>query len=489
MKNDILTMHRQGVSIKAITKSLGISRNTVRSYIREYEKINKLLSDSNDKNEIIELQDKLVGRPTKKSNYKQSVFTGKLKVRFYELIKLSELKDNDLGINKQKLTASLLHRKLRSEGFDVGITTIQIEFKKYKNKKIEAFIKQDYKPGFRAEYDFHEVKVIIDGKKCIKHQATITLPYSNYIFVKYYDNQKFESFIDSLISFFKDIGGVPATLVFDNMRNVVRKFVYRGEKEYTEDLIKLSNYYGFKIVTTNPRSGNEKGHVEVSGKIVRTELFTFNYKFYSLENFNEYVIKELIKLNELKLEKFNDEKFFLSNLPTHSYELGRLEYARVNSESLISLDTNFYSVPDSYVGNKVVLRVYIDKLMIYNEKNKLLATHNKKSGKNEYSINIHHFISTLNKKPGALENSLALKQAPNIYQELFHKYFTTNVKAFLDLINKNDIYELTIILKDLENGQSINELTTSKPKRSIEQISTNQINQISKLFNQGELKQ
>ena len=36
MKNDILTMHRQGVSIKAITKSLGISRNTVRSYIREH---------------------------------------------------------------------------------------------------------------------------------------------------------------------------------------------------------------------------------------------------------------------------------------------------------------------------------------------------------------------------------------------------------------------------------------------------------------------
>ena len=301
--------------------------------------------------------------------------------------------------------------------------------------------------------------------------------------------KKFESFIDSLISFFEDIGGVPATLVFDNMRNVVRKFVYKGEKEYTEDLIKLSNYYGFKIVTTNPRSGNEKGHVEVSGKIVRTELFTFNYKFYSLENFNEYVIKELIKLNELKLDKFNDEKFFLNNLPTHSYELGRLEYARVNSESLISLDTNFYSVPDSYVGNKVVLRVYIDKLMIYNEKNELLATHNKKSGKNEYSINIHHFISTLNKKPGALENSLALKQAPNIYQELFHKYFITNVKAFLDLINKNDIYELTIILKDLENGQSIHELTTSKSKRSIEQISTNQINQISKLYNQGELKQ
>ena len=46
---------------------------------------------------------------------------------------------------------------------------------------------------------------------------------------------------------------------------VVLKFIMKS-------LIKLSNYYGFKIMTTNPRSGNEKGHVETSGKIARTEL-------------------------------------------------------------------------------------------------------------------------------------------------------------------------------------------------------------------------
>lgn len=39
-----------------------------------------------------------------------------------------------------------------------------------------------------------------------------------------------ETFLDSIISFLEHIGGIPKTMVFDNMRNVVRKFVYRGGK-------------------------------------------------------------------------------------------------------------------------------------------------------------------------------------------------------------------------------------------------------------------
>jgi len=41
----------------------------------------------------------------------------------------------------------------------------------------------------------------------------------------------------------------------------VRKFVGRNEKEATEDLIKISLYYGFKYRFCNIASGNEKGHV------------------------------------------------------------------------------------------------------------------------------------------------------------------------------------------------------------------------------------
>ena len=127
---------------------------------------------------------------------------------------------------------------------------------------------------------------------------------------------------------------------------------------------------------------------------------------------------------------------------------------------------------------------------VYNEKHELIASHNKKVGKGEYSINILHFTSTFTKKPGALLNSLALKQAPKVYQTLFHKYFTTNIKDYIKMIKEKDIYELNEILVKLDSGMSIHTANIDNHTvETIELVSMNQLNQISQLFNQGELKQ
>ena len=484
MKNEIIALHRQGISNREISKRLGISRNTTNKYVKEANNLFKQIENETDESKIFLLQNELVSRPKRKSVWTRKVFTGELKQRFYELISLDEERDTKLGINKQKLTASLLHRTLKSEGFDVGITTIQTEFKIYKNKHKEAFIKQEYDPGFRAEYDFHEIKVIEGGKVKKRYQATITLPHSNYVFAKHYPNQRKENFLDSLIAFFEEIEGVPKTVVFDNMRNVVSKFVYGGAKEYTEDILKISNYYGFKIVTTNPRRGNEKGHVEQGGKVIRKELFTFNYEFNSLDDLRQYTKDELIKLNNKSQVNFKDEQINLLQLPTVRYEIGRLVNSIVSSESLIQIDSNQYSVPDNYVSKDVYSNVYNDHINVYNLKHELIASHKKIEGNKEYSINILHYTSTLLKKPGALTNSLALKQSPKIYQELFHKYFTTKPKDFIKLINENDIYELGELLTKLNNGYHITNIKSKE--RTIEEVSSNQLHQISNLFNQGE---
>ena len=91
------------------------------------------------------------------------------------------------------------------------------------------------------------------------------------------------------------------------------------------------------------------------------------------------------------------------------------------------------------------------------------------------------------KKPGALLNSLALKQAPKIYQRLLHKYFITNPKDFLKLIKEKDIYELKELLKSLDGGYKITSLKSETT--TIEEISLKQINQIENMFNLGEQKQ
>lgn len=485
MKNKIIVLHSKGKGIRAIQRETGASRNTVRRYIREYDELKLKLLETKDKEKIKIIQREMVSPPKRKGVKGKRVFVGELSKRFYELMEIDEKRDQELNTNKQKATAAKIYRQLISEGFKVGITTIQNEYKKYKNKKRETFIKQEYDPGYRAEYDFHEIKVFIDGKPRRIYQATITLPFSGYTFSKYYTNSKMEVFIDSIISFFEEIKGVVETITFDNMRNVVKKFVYRGNKEYTDTLINLSNYYGFEIKTTNLYSGNEKGHVEQAGKNVRLELFTFNYKFNSLEDLNLYARNELKKFNLDKTNNLIKEQTYLKSLPKVRYELGRILINKVDKQSFITVDNNFYSVPDKYVLEKVTTTVYKDHIMVYNEYDDLISSHKKIEGSNEYSVNILHYTSTFMKKPGALLNSKALKQAPKVIQTLFHKYFTTKEKEFIKLISEKDEYELREILIKLDEGKAF-EVATNQNIVSIEDVSIKQLNQISDLFNQGE---
>jgi hypothetical protein len=123
--------------------------------------------------------------------------------------------------------------------------------------------------------------------------------------------------------------------------------------------------------------------------------------------------------------------------------------------------------------------------MVYDDKNNLIAQHAKKDGKGEYSINILHYIETLLKKPKALPNSYALKQAPDFFQSIFNQYFSTNPKEFLLLLKnfesfdelskygfkKDDIEKM--ITNDFGNCLS-----------DIDTVSLNQLHLTSRLFGQ-----
>jgi len=89
--------------------------------------------------------------------------------------------------------------------------------------------------------------------------------------------------MDSHVRFFERMGGCHREIVYNNMKNVVSKFIGKNEKELNPDLMKMSMYYGFRINVTNCFKGNEKGHVENSVKVLRNQLFSSRYRFNSLE--------------------------------------------------------------------------------------------------------------------------------------------------------------------------------------------------------------
>jgi transposase len=492
-KNRIIVLFKEGKSKRFIAKDLGISRNTVDSYIKDYLHKLQELAEETDKSKIAIIQEQICAKPSRKKYLKASpAFNPDVERRFNDLIKIDENRAKILGPNKQNITASLLHRTLINEGYKISESTIRARYKDYKNKPKECFIKQHYEYGQRAEYDFHQIKVKVGQDVKVYHQATISLPKSNYVFAFLYKNERMEAFLDSLVQFISICKGVFKEIVFDNMSNVVKRFIYKGDKELTDALLKISNYYGFKVNTTNPRSGNEKGHVENSGKTVRRDIFSLKYEFEDETELFLYFESELDKRNKPFLSEFEIEKQYLLPKPAHDFELGRIQSAKVNPYALISVDANFYSVPDKYVSKTVTCIVYPAFIIIYDDKTNQIARHNKKDGKGEYSIDILHYIDTFLKKPGALRNSLALKQAPQVLQTIFNNYFITDPKKFLEFLLNSTAFDyidgiamdLGIIKRQAKSRVNPKYLG-SYVDYSIDEVSKNQLDYTSEIFGQN----
>ena len=261
------------------------------------------------------------------------------------------------------------------------------------------------------------------------------------------------------------IGGVWKEVVYDNMRNVVSKFIGKNEKELNEDLVKMSLYYGFDVNVTNAFSGNEKGYVEGSVKYLRNKIFAENYKFNSEEAAIEYMESQLMKLNENS--KIEEEKKKLKTAKP-PLELAEIRKSFVNKYSFVQIENNFYSVPEYLVGMSVTSKIYYNKILIYSN-NELVCEHKKLDGNKKISANIRHYLKTLTFKPGALKNSYVLKSNPKL-KSIFDKYYTNNPKKFIDIIAKNkeksniELEEILITHSDnlVENtryNNNINNLT------------------------------
>jgi len=242
------------------------------------------------------------------------------------------------------------------------------------------------------------------------------------------------------------MGGCYKEIVYDNMRNVVTKFIGKNEKELNEDLVKMSMYYGFKINVTNCFKGNEKGAVEKSVDVLRNELFATCWKFNSLDDAREYAYSKLLKLNETS--QLEEEKQHLKPYRP-PLELAIISDNKVNTSSMISVDTAFYSVPEHLVGQRVIVKKYHDEIRVF-ANNIEVCRHKRIFGFGKMQVDIYHYLNSLLKKPGAVRNSVALKQIPRL-KAIFDTHYLHKPKIFIEefMANKHlDIDEIIALFEE-----------------------------------------
>ena len=431
-KVEIITLKRRGKSNREVSRITGLNRKTVSRYWEEYQRLEEELRKSGA--DTHEIQEAMCKKPKYKGGERgKPVYTAEIEKLLREIVEREHRKTRELGAtHKQHLTNIQIREKLLEAGHKISIATVNVGLAKIRRRVKEAYIRQEYDLGQRVEYDFGEVRLDCGEGMRTYHMAVFCSPGSNLRWLYLYTNQKKEVFFDSHVRFFEMMGGVYWEVVYDNMKNVVKKFIGRTEKELNPDLIKMSLYYGFKINVTNCFRGNEKGSVEKSIDYLRNQFFADTYRFSSLEAAHEYVESKLKKMNEgCPVE---EEKAALMPYKP-PLELAVISENTVSSYSFVSVDTVFYSVPEELVGRSVTVKKYHDEIRVFFE-NREVCRHKRGFGNGTCKVNIYHYLNTLKKKPGTVSNSAALRQIPRL-KAIFDTHYVSKPRRFVEIFIEN----------------------------------------------------
>jgi len=467
-KNEILIQFfRKGESKSSIARSLKTTRKTVRRIVSEYE------SMKNSQNFESLLEQGLSSKPRYKNTNRQKIkLTIEVQGKIDFCLEQNTMRRHE-GMHKQVMKKADIHEYLRSKGFDISYSTVCDYIRKEEKKAKEAFIKQSYAPGVSCEFDWGEVKLYIDGQKKTFNLAVFTCCYSNYRYAKLFSRQDNLAFNQSHIDFFEHLGGVTEEMIYDNMRVAVKRFVGSTEKEPTQGLLELSNYYHFGFRFCNVRKGNEKGHVERSVEHVRRKAFSATVDFETLEQANEHLLKrcdyinwkpQKLSQNKSAAEMIEEEKKHLYRVQA-AYKCFVSEPAKVDKYATVTYMGNHYSVPDSLVGKMVELKVFAEHIIVYYN-NKQVHSHARSYGAHTWTIKLSDYLDTLLRKPGALKNSVALQQADQYILELYNERFKGNEKEFIELLHFCKKYQVssTKLKQAVNKVVSITEFDVSKDK-------------------------
>ncbi|WP_339772133.1 IS21 family transposase [uncultured Paraglaciecola sp.] len=225
---DIHVLHRQGCSIRGISRQLGISRNTVRSYLRELV--------------ILPEYGPRAARPSKLDTFKPY------------------LRERIEAAKPYWIPAIVLFRELQTQGYEGQEGLVKIYIRQFKPITQEPVVRFETAPGQQMQVDFTTIK---RGRNKLKGFVA-TLEYSRACYVCFSEYEKQEDWLAGIEGALNYFGGVPKEILFDNAKCIMieRDAYGEGRHRWNSKLLQLSTDYGFRLRACRPYRAKTKGKVE-----------------------------------------------------------------------------------------------------------------------------------------------------------------------------------------------------------------------------------
>ena len=317
---------------------------------------------------------------------------------------------------KQRHTGKRIFERLRDEyGFDGGYTIVKDYVREQRRQTREMFVPLAHPPG-HAQCDFGEALVVISGVEQKAHYFVLDLPHSDGCFIKAYPGETTEAFLDGHVSAFAFLGGVPQSILYDNTRLAMARILGDGRRQRTRAFSELQSHYLFEDRFGRPGKGNDKGKVEGLVGYTRRNFLVPVPSFDSFEALNAYLERRCLERMDDRLrgqtetigQRLERGLEALLPLPPAPCDACEKQAGRVSSLSLVRYRTNDYSVPVAYGYRDVLVRGYVDQVVI-SCGSEVIARHPRSYRRDDFVFDPIHYLPLLERKTGALDQAAPLQ--------------------------------------------------------------------------------
>lgn len=400
---------RDRMPIREISRRTGLSRNTIRKYLRSGE---------------IEPKSKVLDRPSRLDPFAE---------------KLAHWLQIEVGkARKQKRTIKQLHADLVALGYDGSYARVAAFARDWKASRLReqqtsgrgTFVPLAFAAGEAFQFDWSEEWAFLGGERTKLQVAHFKLSHSRAFVVRAYLLQTHEMLFDAHAEAFRVLGGVPQRGIYDNMKTAVDRVGLGKERQVNLRFQAMASHYLFDTEFCSPASGWEKGQVEKNVQDARHLLWVPTPGFPDLAALNLWLEERCIaqwrqiphgNLPGTIYDVWEQEQALLMT-PARLFD-GFVEHTkRVTPTCLIHLERNRYSVPASFANRPVSVRVYPERVVIAAE-GQILCEHKRVIERSHHGggrtiYDWRHYLAVIQRKPGALRNGALFLELPDAFKRL-----------------------------------------------------------------------
>ena len=367
---EIVMIHdlkRQGLSVAAIARKVGLDRKTVRKYL--------------DRGLEAPAYGPRLPRPRVLEPYED-----------YLCQRVASFPD---------LSGRRLLREIEDLGYQGGYTAVTDFLRTVRPPRRPGFERRfETPPGKQAQVDFAEFKVDFTDEPGVTRKVwlfSIVLGHSRWLWGRFCAGQDLQTVLRCHIAAFGAMDGAPSEILYDRMKTAVIGEDAEGVVTYNPSLVALLNHYGAVPRACRPYRAKTKGKVERPFRYIRQDFF-LGRTFRNIDDLNAQFDQWRIEIanprrhattGRIVDEAFAEEQPTLIPLPAIAYSAVLTIERRVSHEGMVSVGGNLYSVPDTTKKRRVEVQNHPNDVRIY-EDGILIASHPILEGRNRRRVDPTH---------------------------------------------------------------------------------------------------